>query len=90
MPSAPTSTSPATSTTLAVGAALEARHHIPAALLEADQPVAGLDAVRAQPLEGRLVEHALELAAMDADLRHVVAGVEAPRLAPRPSGRAGS
>src|SRR5688572_29443708 len=44
--------------------------------------MADLDPVGAQALEGCPVQHALELAAMDTDLRHVVAGVEAAGLVP--------
>ena len=41
-----------------------------------------MDAAFAEPRAHRLVDHALQPAAMDRELRHVVAGVEAARLAP--------
>jgi hypothetical protein len=58
------------------------RHCALVPLLECDQPVAGVDAIRTKPLQNRLIQHPLELAAMDAELRHVVAGLDATRLVP--------
>ena len=51
-------------------------------LRERAEPVAGVDAALAEPRAHRLEDHALQPAAMDRELRHVVAGVEAARLAP--------
>ena len=38
--------------------------------------------VSAEPLDDRVADHALQPAAVDRELRHLVAGVEAARLAP--------
>ena len=44
--------------------------------------MAGVQAAFAEPRAHRLMDHALQPAAMDGELRHVVAGVDAARLAP--------
>ena len=44
--------------------------------------MAGVDAAFAEPRAHRLEDRALQPAAVDRELRHVVAGVEAARLAP--------
>ena len=44
--------------------------------------MAGVQAAFAEPRTHRLVDHALQPAAMDRELRHVVAGIDAARLAP--------
>src|SRR6185436_14497978 len=49
---------------------------------EAAEPVAGVQAAFAEPRAHRLMDHALEPAAMHGELRHVIAGVDAARLAP--------
>ena len=49
---------------------------------EAAEPVAGVQPAFAKPRTHRLVDHALQPAAMHRELRHVVAGVDAARLAP--------
>ena len=46
------------------------------------EPVAGVEAIFAEPRPRRLIDHAVQAAAMDRELRHVVAGVEPARLAP--------
>src|SRR6516162_2709067 len=46
------------------------------------EPMAGMHAGVAEPLAHRLIDDALQVAAMDRELRHVIAGVEAARLAP--------
>ncbi len=51
-------------------------------LTERAEPVAGEDPRLAEPRAHRLIDHALQLAAVDRELRHVEAGVEAARLAP--------
>ena len=51
-------------------------------LFEAAEPVAGVQAAFAEPRAHRLVDHALQPAAMDGELRHVIAGIDAARLAP--------
>jgi hypothetical protein len=51
-------------------------------LREPPQPVARMDAVPADPRPRGLVEHALQPAAVDGELRVVVARVEATGLAP--------
>src|SRR5262252_11217598 len=51
-------------------------------LTECAEPMAGMDAGVAEPLAHRLIDDALQAATMDRELRHVIAGVEAARLAP--------
>ena len=51
-------------------------------LLEVAEPMAGVQPAFAEPRAHRLMDHALQPAAMDRELRHVVAGVDAARLAP--------
>src|SRR4030095_9147294 len=51
-------------------------------LAEGPEPVAGMDARRAETRPHRVVNDALQPAAVDGELRHVVAGVGAARLAP--------
>ena len=68
---------------LAGGVAKPGRHPL-AVLREADQPVAQADPRVAQPLAGGTVEQALQPAAVDRELRPVVAGLETARLAPDP------
>jgi len=51
-------------------------------LAEGAEPVSGMDARFAKPRADRLIDHALQAAAMDGKLRHVVAGIEPARLAP--------
>src|ERR1700722_8511568 len=46
------------------------------------EPMAGVEARFAEPRPRRLIEHAMEAAAMNRELRHIVAGVEPARLAP--------
>ena len=51
-------------------------------LPEAAEAAAGVDAAFAEPRAHRLIDHALQPAAMDRELRHVIARVDAARLAP--------
>src|SRR5262245_36252180 len=51
-------------------------------LLEAAEPAAGVEAALAEPRARGLIDHALQAAAMNRELRHVVARLEAARLAP--------
>src|SRR5438270_12839792 len=51
-------------------------------LAEGAETMADVDAAFAEPRPHRLINDALQPAAMDGELRHVVAGVEAARLAP--------
>ena len=53
-----------------------------AVVLEAGQLVAGVHVGAADPLDHRLVQHGLQLAAVDRELRKLVAGVEAAQVAP--------
>src|SRR5271155_4004264 len=46
------------------------------------EPVSGMDARLAEPRADRLIDHALQTAAMDGKLRYVVAGIEPARFAP--------
>jgi hypothetical protein len=61
---------------------LEGRDDAIAALLEPDQPARSVDTSRSEPLDGSLVKHAKELAAVDAELRHIVSRVGAAQLVP--------
>ena len=87
MPSAPISASPSTAMRFAAFRGFRRTPRCDPLLVEADQPAAGVDAVGPQPVEHRAMEHALQLAAVDADLRHVVAGVECRAVPATPSGR---
>src|ERR1043166_6807248 len=51
-------------------------------LTERAETVAGADAPFAQPRARRLIDHPLQPAAVNRELRHLVAGVEPARLAP--------
>src|ERR1700722_8317554 len=51
-------------------------------LAEGPEPAAGVNRVRAQPFLDGAVNHALQPAAMDRELRHVMAGVDAADVAP--------
>src|SRR5262249_45096623 len=51
-------------------------------LTERAEPAAGADRVRAEALDHGLMDHALQAAAMDRKLRHLVAGIEAALLVP--------
>src|SRR5882724_324885 len=46
------------------------------------EPAAGVDRILAQPLLDGAVDHALQPAAMDRELRHVVPGIDAAHVAP--------
>ena len=50
--------------------------------VEADQPAVGMDPGRPQPVEHRAMENALQIAAANAELRHIVSGVGAAQLLP--------
>ena len=58
-------------------------------LRERAEPMAGVDAGLAEPRAHRLVDHALQPAAMDRELRHVVAGIECRAARARSPGRTG-
>ena len=68
----------------AVGAVAveEIAGHAAFILAEGAEPVAGVDARFAEPRPHRMVNDALQPPAMDGELRHVVAGIGAARLAP--------
>ena len=51
-------------------------------LVEADQPAPGMDPGRPQPVEHRAMENALQLAAMNGELGHIVSGVGATQFLP--------
>src|SRR6185312_7374842 len=51
-------------------------------LLEIAQAASGMDPAFSEPRAHRLMDHALQAAAMNGELRHVITGVEAARLAP--------
>src|SRR5712672_2650853 len=67
---------------MAAGAIEEIGSHAALVLGEGAEPAAGVDRILAQSLFDGAVDHALQAAAMDRELRHVVAGVEPTRLAP--------
>src|SRR5918995_516267 len=58
------------------------RSHSAFILGEGGEPTAGVDRLSPEPLDRRLVDHALQPSAMDRELRHVVAGVEPALLVP--------
>ena len=82
MPSAPISTSPLRGRDVRAVAVEEIGGDAAIVLREAAEPVAEVEAALAEPRARRLIDHALQLAAMDRELRHVVAGIEPARLAP--------
>src|SRR5207244_9110042 len=49
---------------------------------EAAEPMTGVQPAFAEPRAHRLVDHALQLAAMHRELRHVIAGIDTARFAP--------
>ena len=51
-------------------------------LRERTEAAAGVDRIRAQALDHRLVNRALQASAMDGELRHLVAGIEAALFVP--------
>ena len=82
MPSAPTRAAPSTVVVSPTFPAFEGRHDAIPLLVEADQPAPGMDPGRAQPVEHRAMENALQLAAVNAELRHIVSGVGAAQFLP--------
>src|SRR5260370_1612013 len=64
------------------GAIEEMRGDTAFVLGEGAEPATGMDRVLAQPLFDGGMDHALQAAAMDRELRHVMAGAKAARLAP--------
>src|SRR5262245_10568859 len=52
------------------------------ALGEVDEPVIGVEARRAEARLDRVQQHAVQLAAMDTELRHVIARIQAAQFAP--------
>jgi len=67
---------------MAAGAIEEIGCHATFVLGEGAEPAAGVDRILAQPLLDGAVDHALQPAAMDRELRHVVAGIDAAHVAP--------
>src|SRR5882724_1501575 len=67
---------------MAAGAIEEIGSHAALVLGEGAEPAAGVDRILAQSLLDGTVDHALQAAAMDRELRHVVAGVNAANVAP--------
>src|SRR6185295_15658409 len=64
------------------GAVEEVRNHAALVLRERAETAAGVDRLRPEPFLDGAMDHALQAAAMNRELRHVVAGVEPARLAP--------
>ena len=67
---------------LSIFPAFEGRHDTILMLVEADQPAPGMDPGRPQPVEHRAMENALQLAAMNGELGHIVSGVGATQFLP--------
>src|SRR4051812_41074264 len=67
---------------VAAGAIEEIRRYAALVLGEGAEPAAGMDRVRAKPLLDGAMDHALQPAAMDRELRHLVTGIDAANLAP--------
>src|ERR1700758_2061981 len=64
-------------------AAVEEISGDPALILdECAKPASGLDRVIPQPLDDGLVDHALQPAAVDRELRHLMTGIEPTLLVP--------
>ena len=66
----------------AAGAVEEIGRDAAFVLLEGAEPVAGVDLAFAEAGAGRLIDDALQLAAMDRELRHVEAGIQAAQFVP--------
>ena len=64
------------------GAVEEIRGHPALVLREGAEPASGVDGICAEPFLDSAMNHALQAAAMDRELRHVVTGAKAARLAP--------
>src|SRR4029079_4217150 len=64
------------------GAVEEMRDHAAFVLGEGAEPAAGMDDVFAEAIFDGAMDDALQATAMDRELRHVVTGAEAARLAP--------
>ena len=60
----------------------EIGRHAAFVLRERTQPATGADRPLAQPFDHRLMNHALQAAAVDGELRHVVAGIEPALFVP--------
>jgi hypothetical protein len=66
----------------AIGRSGKMRDYAIRTLIEAEQPMTDVDRRFANPLRGGLIEQALQLAAMDRELRPGVARVQATGLGP--------
>ncbi len=64
------------------GAIEEIRRDAALVLAEGAEPAAGMDRIRAEPFLDGAMDHALQPAAMDRELRNVMAGIDAADLAP--------
>src|SRR6185436_12400922 len=67
---------------MGTGSVEEMRDHTALMLCERAEAAAGVDRLRPKPLLDGAMDHALQAAAMNRELRHVVTGIEAARLAP--------
>src|ERR1700687_2963709 len=67
---------------MAAGAIEEIGGYPALVLAEGAEPAAGVDGSLTQPLLDGAVDHALQPAAMDRELRHVVAGIDTAGFAP--------
>ena len=82
MPSAPIKNIAAGGFDMGAGAVEKMRDHAALVLRERAEPATGVDGLRAQPFLDGAMDDALQASAMDRELRHVVTGIEAARLAP--------
>ena len=89
MPSAPIKDVAAHGLDMAARAIEEIRGDAALILGEGAEPAAGVDGIPSQPLLDGAVDHALQPAAMNRELRHVVAGIDAARLRARLPGHGG-
>ena len=62
--------------------AVESGDNLAGLLLKTHQPAIGMDARRSQPLKYGAQQHAMELAAMDAELGHRITGIDAAQFLP--------
>ena len=82
MPSAPIRMSPRSGVHMRAAAVEEVGGDAALVLRERAEPAAGVDGLSAQPLDHGLMNDALQPAAMDRELRHVMAGIEPALFVP--------
>ncbi len=67
---------------MGAGTVEKMRDHAALVLRERAETATGVDCLRPEPFLDGAMDHALQAAAMNRELRHVMAGIEAARLAP--------